>query len=161
MSMLYLRNKVSGESCSSQSPEIGTGRSGPMKAIALALLVALAGCANAPSESVSPESMKARAIARSTERWKALTDKRFSDVYEFLSVGSRVGTTAQEYAEAMSRMGYIRAEIESAECDRELCTVRSSVTLPIYVRNVGARPQSVPVVEKWTWSKGDLWLIRN
>lgn len=161
MSMLYPRNKVSGENCSSRPHEIGAGRSGAMKAIALALLVALSGCATAPSESLSPESMKARAIARSTERWKALTDKRFSDVYEFLSIGSRVGTTATEYADAMSRMGYIRAEIDSAECDVELCTVRSNVTLPIFIRNVGTRPQTVPVVEQWTWSKGDLWLIRN
>jgi|GEM_PF-672390 len=161
MSMLYLRNRVSGESCSYQPPEIGTARSGPMKAMALALLVALAGCATAPTESVSPESMKARAVARSTERWKALTDKRFSDVYEFLSIGSRVGTTPTEYADAMSRMGYIRAEIESAECEVELCTVRSNVTLPIFIRNVGTRPQTVPVIEQWTWSKGDLWLIRN
>ena len=160
MNMLYLCNTVSGEKCSPAAPETGA-RTTAVKALALVVLAALAGCATPPAASLSPESMKQRAVTRSTERWKALTDKRFSDAYEFLSVGSRVGTTATEYAEAMSRMGYIRAEIEAAECSAELCTVRSNITLPIFIRNVGARPQTVPVFEQWTWSKGDLWLIRN
>ena len=137
------------------------GKSRPLLPAFVALVIALSGCATVTSESPTPETLKARAMARSAERWKTLTDKRFSEVYSYLSVGSRAGVTAQEYAEAMRRMGYLRAEVESAECDQEVCTVRSTVTLPIFIRNVGARPQSIPVAEKWVWSKGELWLIRN
>lgn len=160
MSMLYLRNSFMA-AAQPRKPRFFASEFRALFAVLAVLVIALAGCATAPTESVTPESMKARALVRSAERWKALTDKRFSEVYDYLSVGSKVGVTAPEYAEAMRRMGYIHAEVESAECDLEVCTVRSAVTLPIFIRNVGARPQSIPVTEKWVWSKGDLWLIRN
>lgn len=160
MPMLYIRNKFPADSGSRSFPNF-VSHCFVMCLMATLPLSVLSGCATAPASPPTPEAMKAKAIARSAERWKALTDKRFSDVYSYLSVGSRVGITAQEYAEAMRRMGYIRAEVESAECDQELCTVHSRVTLPIFIRNVGARPQPVPIEEKWTWAKGDLWLIRN
>lgn len=160
MSMLYLRNSLLVREQSRKWRPFALGF-GTLAAAFVALTVVLSGCATVATESVAPEAMKARAMARSAERWKALTDKRFSEIYDYLSIGSRVGVTGPEYAEAMRRMGYIRAEVESAECDQEVCTVRSTVTLPIFIRNVGARPQSIPVIEKWVWSKGDLWLIRN
>lgn len=160
MSMLYLRNSL----LASAQHRKWRSFAGEFPALAVAFLVlviTLSGCATVASEPVTPEAMKARAMARSADRWKALTDKRFSEVYDYLSVGSRVAVTGPEYAEAMRRMGYIHAEVESAECDQEVCTVRATVTLPIFIRNVGARPQSIQVTEKWAWSKGDLWLIRN
>lgn len=160
MPMLYLRNSFAAQPGPRKLRSF-LSESLVLPVVLVVLLVGLPGCATVPTDTVTPETMKTRAIARSAERWKALTDKRFSEVYDYLSVGSKVGVTAPEYAEAMRRMGYIRAEIESAECDQEVCTVRSVVTLPIFVRNVGARPQPVPVTEKWVWSKGDLWLIRN
>ena len=137
-----------------------------MAAIGAALVATLflAACATtsiATIQTLTPEQMQKRATERSIARWKALTDKRFSEAFGYLSEASRVGTTANEYDAAMQRMGYIAANLVAASCDDSVCTVRSNVTVPIYVRNVGARPQVIPVEELWTLQNGELWLIRR
>lgn len=134
--------------------------------LALALLASLAigGCATGvssqPDKPVALDAQK-RAIERSTARWKALTDKRFDESFGYLSDASKVGTNVGEYAAAMQRMGFVAATVESAKCEEGLCTVRTNITLPIFVRNVGARLQTVPVEESWIVNNGELWLIRR
>lgn len=102
-----------------------------------------------------------RAIERSTSRWKALTDKRFDAAFAFLSDASKVGISAGEYGDAMRRMGYTSATVESAACEEGVCTVKSTITLPIYIRAVGTRQQSLPIEEQWVVNNGELWLIRR
>jgi hypothetical protein len=131
-------------------------------------LIVLAGCASTTSTTAptaalnTPEALQKRAMERSTERWKALTDKRFDDSYGFLSEASKATVTAAEYTGAMRRMGYTAAVIESATCDDQgVCIVKSKITLPIFVRNVGARLQTLPVEERWIMNSRELWLIRQ
>lgn len=140
----------------------------PFRAVTTAAVVAatfaLAGCAttgNVAVQKLTPEQMQKRAIERSAARWKALTDKRYNEAFGYLSEASRTGVTASEYSAAMQRMGYLSANMGEATCDDTVCAVRSTVTLPIYVRNVGARPQAIPVEELWTIQNGELWLIRR
>ncbi len=126
--------------------------------------VAVAGCATGPSsmaEKVVPFDPQKRAIERSTARWKALTDKRFDEAFGFLSDASKVGISAGEYGAVMQRLGYSSADVQSASCEEAVCTVRSTITLPIFVRAVGARPQTIPVEERWIVNNGELWLIRR
>ena len=130
----------------------------------VATSLVLAACATTGSVTVqklSPEQMQTRATERSVARWKALTDKRFSEAFGYLSEASRVGVTANEYDAAMQRMGYLASNLIGATCDDTVCTVKSTVTLPIYVRNVGPRPQTIPIEELWTLQNGELWLIRR
>jgi hypothetical protein len=126
--------------------------------------IALHGCATGTSvtaENKVPFDPQKRAVERSTARWKALTDKRFDEAFSFLSDASKLGITAGEYGVAMQRIGYTSAIVESATCEEAICIVKSTITLPIFVRAVGARPQSIPVEERWIMNNGELWLIRR
>lgn len=133
--------------------------------IASFLIVPLITSCVATTESVAvkvtPESLQARAVERSTARWKALTDKRFEDSFAFLSEASRAGITATEYGETMRRMGFLAATVEKATCTETLCTVRAQTTLPVMIRGVGRRLQTIPVEEQWIPLNGELWLIRK
>ena len=134
--------------------------------IALALLVsiALGGCAAGTAtltEKAPVVDVQKRAVERSTARWKALIDKRFDEAFAFLSDASRIGTNAGEYGGAMQRMGYTKATVDSALCEEGLCTVKSTITLPVFVRAVGGRAQTFPVEERWIVNNGELWLIRR
>jgi hypothetical protein len=126
--------------------------------------IVVSGCAVSPvptAEKPITFDPQKRAIERSTARWKALTDKRFDESFAFLSDASKLGTSAGEYGAAMQRMGYAAATVESATCDAGVCIVNSKITLPIGVRNVGARLQTLPVEERWIVNNGELWLIRR
>ena len=130
-------------------------------AVAAALLTGCAATGGAATTKFTPEQMQKRAAERSTARWKALTDKRFGEVFGYLSEASRLGTTANEYEAAMQRMGYVAASLVSVDCDDSICNVKTNITLPVYVRNIGARKQTFPVDEQWTVQNGELWLIRR
>ena len=124
----------------------------------------LIACANASAALTAKptiEQMQKRASERSATRWKALIDKRFDEAYDFLSDASKVGVTASDYAAAMQKMGFIASSLDTVSCDESVCAVKSSVTLPVFIRNVGSRPQTVPVEEQWILQNGELWLIRR
>ena len=130
----------------------------------LSLSLFLAACATSSSvttQKMTLEQMQERAAARASARWKALTDKRFSEAFNYLSEASRVGITQTEYQASMQRMGYLAASLTGVSCEDVVCTVKFNLTLPIYVRNVGARPQVIPIDELWTLQNGELWLIRR
>lgn len=130
----------------------------------LSLQLFLAACATSggvSTQKMTLEQMQERAAARSSARWKALTDKRFSEAFNYLSEASRVGITQNEYQATMQRMGYLAAGVTGVSCEDTVCTVRVNLTLPVYVRNVGTRPQVIPVEELWTLQNGELWLIRR
>ena len=127
-------------------------------------ICALSGCATDSSVAavkIARFDMQKRAVERSAARWKALTDKRFDEAFAFLSDASKVGTNASEYGAAMQRMGYLNATADSASCAEGACTVKSTITLPVYIRNVGSRSQTLPIEERWIVNNGELWLIRR
>ena len=132
--------------------------------MAMLMSLTLGGCTTVASSTdekkVAFDSQK-RAVERSTARWKTLTDKRFDESFSFLSEASRVGTNAGEYAVSMRRMGFVSAKVDSAACVDIVCTVKSTITLPIFVRSVGARVHTLPVEEQWIVNNGELWLIRR
>ena len=132
--------------------------------LALFSSITLGGCATGTAthaEKAPVIDVQKRAIERSTTRWKALTDKRFDEAFAFLSDASKIGTSAGEYGAAMQRMGYTNATVDSAICEEGVCTVKSIITLPIFVRGVGGRAQTLPVEERWIVNNGELWLIRR
>ncbi len=143
-----------------------TLRTPSIRSFFLAMLtsIALGGCATGSSttgeKAVAFDPQK-RAVERSVARWKALTDKRFDEAFTFLSDASKIGISAGEYGAAMRRMAYTNATVESAVCDEGVCIVKSTITLPIYLPRVGARPQTLPVEERWIVNNGELWLIRR
>lgn len=124
----------------------------------------LAGCASSPSRNLQATdvvAMKERAAQRAGDRWKALIDKRFEESFAFLSEASRAGYTAAEYAAAMRRQGILAATVEDVQCQEQICSVRVRVSLPVAVKGVGRRLQSLPVEEQWVLTNGELWLIRK
>ena len=125
----------------------------------------LAGCTTATTAGGQPATTfnpQKRVVQRAVERWKALTDKRFESAYDYLSDASKTGVTREEYASAMKRMGLISAQFGAAECESdELCTVNGEITLPVFVKNVGPRPQTIPLQERWIVNNNELWLIRR
>ena len=132
--------------------------------LALFASITLSGCAVGTStlgENPPIFDVQKRAIERSTARWKALTDKRFDESFAFLSDASKIGISVSEYSAAMQRMGYTKATVNDAVCEQDVCIVKSTITLPIVVRGVGARVHALPVEERWIVNNSDLWLIRR
>ncbi len=128
--------------------------------VAATLLTACATTGAGLTQNMTGEQMQKRAVERSSARWKALTDKRYSDSFGYLSDASKLGITASEYGAGMQRMGVVAAVVEGATCDVDSCAVKSHVTLPIYIKNVGARLQTLAAEERWVLNNGELWLIR-
>ncbi|MBC7710518.1 MAG: hypothetical protein H7203_10680 [Rhizobacter sp.] len=127
-------------------------------------LIGISSCANntsLQSDGVVPFDAQKRAVERSASRWKALIDKRFEESFAYLSTASKAGTSVNEYAAAMQRMSVVSAVVDSAKCEGGLCVVKSNISLPIFVRGVGTRLQTLPVEESWTVNNNELWLIRR
>jgi hypothetical protein len=141
--------------------KITDARSAFFMLIAALVVGACATTAAPPTGKLSAADLQKRALERSAARWKALTDKRFEESFAFLSEASRVGTTPSEYAAAMQRMGFVAATNDEVSCEETLCILKTKVTLPVFVRNVGARLQTIPIEEHWIVNNGELWLIRR
>lgn len=127
-------------------------------------IVSKAESLGAVSTSAAPPSdsaLQAIALERAKARWARIVEKKFEDTFEFFTPASRRGLTKDDYARRMNTLNVRAAEVVSAECKDGTCTVTVNLTIAQRLPRVGEVPHQIPSEEHWTWSEGQLGLIRR
>lgn len=115
----------------------------------------LSGCAGVGGLSGdSPADAKREAVAeRAKARWQRLIAGDLAGAYEYMSPASRA-TMPLDLYKAKHKVGMYRAvKVDDVNCEREVCTVRLSITYD-YKRFKGV---TTPLTEKWIISQGQAW----
>ena len=117
----------------------------------------LAACATPGGVTVeSPQDVKIAAVtARAKARWQAVIDGNAEGAYGFLSPGSKAVTSFERYRARARLAGFRSADIESVECETEVCKVSLRVTLDHRLMS----GLSVPVEETWVLENGQYWYV--
>jgi hypothetical protein len=98
---------------------------------------------------------------RSKARWDVILSGKFEDAYSFLTAASRKGISPAEYGRQLSRLRFRAAEVVSATCEAEACTVTVNIRMGQAMQRVGEVPQEFPIQERWVQVDGTLGLIRR
>jgi hypothetical protein len=92
---------------------------------------------------------------RALGRWDALIKGDLDAAYTYLSPASRETMPLDVY-KAKHRTGLYRAaQVDSVDCEVEVCIVTLSLTFD-YRRTKGIK---MPLVEKWLISGGKAWFV--
>lgn len=92
---------------------------------------------------------------RALGRWDALIKGDLDAAYTYLSPASRE-TLPLDIYKAKHKTGLYRAaQVDSVDCEAEVCTVTLSLTFD-YKRTKGIK---MPLVEKWLISGGKAWFV--
>jgi hypothetical protein len=123
-------------------------------------LLALAGCATAPSGGGSaalttPEAAKAAVTARAGARWEALVKNDLDRAYAFLSPASRATTSLDKFKATARRRDYREGKVDSVTCEGDACRARVLVTYD-HPRMKGI---TTPIVESWIIVDGQAWYV--
>lgn len=117
----------------------------------------LAGCQPAPTE----ETVEQRAQAR----WDHFSERNFEAAWEYYSPGFRQMTAREDFALDMRNrpLRWHDAQVNSAECDEDRCTVAVSVT---YQPTGASGPQSQmrmtrDIDEQWVRINDRWWYVTN
>jgi uncharacterized protein YceK len=152
--------------------------------ISAVLMLLLSGCAsvsenNAPkaldAASIQPKpptaepktalvpitDLPAEAKKRSRARWDMVLGGKFAESFDFLTVASRRGITAADYGQQISKLRFRAADVISATCESDNCTVVVNVRMGQVVSRVGEVPHEFPIQERWVLVDGTLGLIRR
>ena len=141
-----------------------TGSWLPKWAIWLPVAIVVAACAGMGGVNKdSPPDVKAAVVKeRSQARWQALIKGDLDAAYTYLSPASKAATSLDAYKRRI-RPGLWRAvNIESVECESELCNVQLKLTYDIPRGKMS--PQTVkgietPVTERWVIEEGSAWYV--
>jgi hypothetical protein len=121
---------------------------------AVVLGVGLSGCASINAQSPAPEKEKV-VSERAQARWQLLIKGDVEGAYQFLSTGSKAGTSLQLY-KAQIKPGIWRStKVDKVECEAELCKVQMLVTYDF--RNM--KGIETPVPETWIIENGSAWYV--
>jgi hypothetical protein len=126
-------------------------------AAAAVLSAFLAACATSGGVTVeSPTDVKVAAVtARAKARWQAVIEGNAEGAYGFLSPGSKAVTSFERFRARARLTGFRSAELESVECETEVCKVKFRVILDHRVMS----GLSVPVEETWVLENGQYWYV--
>jgi hypothetical protein len=138
----------------------GSARFGHMVragAFAVVFSVLLAACATLGGVTLeSPLDMKVASVtARAKARWQAVIEGNAEGAYGFLSSGSKAVTSFERYRARARLTGFRSADVESVECETEVCKVKVRVILDHRVMS----GLSVPVEETWVLENGQYWYV--
>jgi hypothetical protein len=106
-------------------------------------------------------SLQQSAIERSKARWALLLSGKYEATFSFLTPASQKGMTAADYGRRMSNLRFRSAEVVSATCDGDVCTVNVQARIGQLVPRVGEVPHEFPIEERWVQVDGVLGLIRR
>ena len=128
-----------------------------VRGIAIALLVAVAGCATTGglTTETAPEAKRAAVTERVKARWAALIDGNLDLAYTYLSPASREIMSLESYKRQARGSGYREAKVETVECDGAVCKVRLMV---MYDHRL-MKGLITPVDEKWVIDEGKAWYV--
>lgn len=114
----------------------------------------LAGCATV-SVSSSPEQKQKVVAERAQARWDVLIKGDVPSAYEFLSSGSRAGTSLELYKAQMKPGMWRQAKVERVDCEAEICKVMLVITYDAkQMRGI-----QTPLAETWIIENGSAWYI--
>lgn len=130
----------------------------PIQSIAalalVALLLALAGCAN----KASPDNVDRRSV----ERWNYLAAHEAGKAYDYLTPGFRATQTRENYAASMNSrpVQWKDATFKSKDCDADRCTVNVDVTYSLTMPGVGKATSATSTQsETWILTKGEWYFL--
>jgi hypothetical protein len=128
-----------------------------LRGIAIALLVALAGCATIGglTKDSPPEVKNATVTERVKAKWAALIDGNLDLAYTYLSPASREIMSLESYKRQARGSGYREAKVETVECEGAVCKVRLMV---MYDHRL-MKGLITPVDEKWVIDEGKAWYV--
>lgn len=115
----------------------------------LVLLAGIAGCA-AISVDSTPEEKTQYLAQRAEARWQLLIKGDVAGAYEFLSKGSKAGTSVEAYKAKIHPGMWREAKVEKVECEKEICKVQLQITYDAR-RMKGIQ---TPVIETWIIENG-------
>jgi hypothetical protein len=113
--------------------------------------------ATKPSDAEMAELAKRLAKAR----WALITERKFEDTFDFLTPSSQLGLNRVDYGRRISTLRVKVANVQSAECQNDVCVVKLELSLSQVVPRVGEVPHILPSDERWSWADGRLGLIRR
>jgi len=128
-----------------------------VRVIAIALLVAVAGCATVGglTKESSPEAKRAAVSERVQARWGALIDGNLDLAYTYLSPASREIMSLESYKRQARGSGYKEVKVETVECDGAACKVHLMVTYDHRLM----KGLVTPLDEKWVIDEGKAWYV--
>lgn len=133
-----------------QFSKFGTG------IFALALAAGLSGCGSMPlSASSAAETKQARVLEQADLRGAALVRGDLDAAYEFLSEGSKVVISKDEFKRRMSIVPFRAYRVYSATCEGASCTVSSKLTYDHRVM----KGITTPMTEYWVIERGKPYYV--
>jgi hypothetical protein len=129
----------------------------PARGIAMAILVAVAGCAavGGITKDSSPEAKRAAVSERVMARWGALIEGNLDLAYTYLSPASREIMSLASYKAEARALGFREAKVDSVECEGAVCKVRVFVTYDHRLM----KGLMTPLNEKWVIDEGKAWYV--
>ncbi len=119
----------------------------------------LAGCATTPP--VAEQTVEERAQAR----WNHLVTREFDAAWEYYSPGFRETTSVRDFDRDMHRrtVRWLEADVRSADCEGDRCTVSVAVTFQAIAAPAGQRRMRVTsnLDETWIRLDGQWWFVQN
>jgi len=128
-----------------------------VRGIAIAILVAVAGCAavGGLTKDSSPEAKRAAVSERVMARWEALIEGNLDAAYTYLSPASREILSLASYKAQARGSGFRAAKVDSVECEGAVCKVRVFVTYDHRLM----KGLMTPLNEKWVIDEGKAWYV--
>lgn len=131
-------------------------------AITLAVVAIVAqGCQSVPSLTEGKEYWERRVALRASQRWEALTQRRYADAYAFLSEPSRRGYSLQDFERQMASVDSKAFSLKAVECGPDSCVVRADATVRFAIPRVGKREMPVPTEEVWVLNNSEAYMVRR
>ncbi|MDR2012547.1 MAG: hypothetical protein LBQ20_05810 [Rhodanobacter sp.] len=121
---------------------------------AMALALALAGCANKSN----PDNIDRRVV----ERWDYLIAHQAEKAYDYLTPGVRTTRTREDYAGAMNNrpLQWKSVKFNRKECDGDSCTAYVNITYELKLPSTGRTTQSTrELAEKWILVQGEWYYL--
>jgi hypothetical protein len=120
----------------------------------LALGVGLAGCASISADS-SPEVRQKLVAERAEARWQTLIKGDVEGAYQYLSAGSKAGTSLTAYKKTVKPGIWRKAKVDKVDCEAEICKVQLTITYDY--RNMHGIETILP--ETWIIENGSAWYV--
>jgi hypothetical protein len=102
---------------------------------------------------------EAQLAQRVAARWKAILAKDHAVAYEFLSPASRLNLSREKYADVVSSLDYLSANLAEAQCRNGLCWAQVTVTKYVNLPGVVRKPLPISLRERWMVADTSIWLL--